>query len=156
MYEFIDESLYAILSESEDPTLSQYAIFYYGEDIPKDVSKYIKILETGDRPDDKNPETFEGSQRKLEYMLIIELEDMDYMDAQRHKRDVIKVIKKELSTNIEFDQFKYLKIGDILPAFDDKGFMREIQMNIIFGDVCEDYTVDENTFDSSSMEGSFL
>ena len=44
MYEFIDESLYAILSESEDPTLSQYAIFYYGEDIPKDVSKYIKIL----------------------------------------------------------------------------------------------------------------
>jgi hypothetical protein len=156
VYEFIDESLYAILSESEDPTLTQYGIFYYGEDIPKDVSKYIKILEVGDRKDDKNPETFESSNRKLEYMLIIDMDDMSYLEAQRHKRDVVKAIKKEISTNTEFDQYKYVTIGDILPAFDDKGYMREIQMNIIFGDISEDYTVDENAFDSSSVEGSFL
>ena len=152
MYPEIDESIHAVLSESIDPLLTQYEIFYYGEDIPKDIAKSISILNNGDLA---GTPTFDGDSRKETYVLLILVDETDYLAAQRLKRDTVVAIKTELYGNPDFGWSKYMEIGDIKPQFDDFGSIRELAMNLDFNDVSEEYGKLE-TFDTVNMEGELV
>ena len=132
------------INEDAVDILSQYKIFYYRdlEGPEAKENKSINIMHAGDtlRADQK---TFDGSPRIESYVLVIICPGLQYIDAQKAMRDCVQAAKLELETNPDFATWaEFMELGDVRPAYDDRGIFKEVQMQLLFY-VDEDYTLDD-------------
>jgi hypothetical protein len=159
LYPELDEAIMAALSNpvNEDPKfliggstvmeiLKQYKIFYYRDMEAPEAQNHnsINIMNAGDtlRADQKD---FDGSPRQVGYVLVIIVPNLQYLDTLKAMRDCTKAIKIELETNPTFTPWsEFMELGDVRPAYDDRGVFKEQQMQLLFN-IYENYYEDDDS-----------
>lgn len=128
MYPEIDEAILNTLSNSTLSTLSTYKTLFIGSPKAEVQTRVIEIAQSGDN---LNSQTFDDEERLIVYELVIHLKKLKYLESQVALKNVVSDIKTELHSD-DFLFSEFVRVGDIIPIYNDKGVLRTASMQLLF------------------------